>query len=116
MTDFSLVRGDSRVLDVEAKQPPPNESLAQPLTGVDLWWTAKAHFADEDSASVIPMKGIGTGITVTNAVGGICEIAIAEADWVAYTGSGPLYWALRARDGAGFVTTLDMGILTIRRT
>ncbi len=47
------------------------------ITGWELGWVLRESAADSDS---LASKSVGAGITITDGPGGICEVAITDAD------------------------------------
>lgn len=104
-----MTRGDDVTLDVTAV----DQGQPVDLTGCDLWWTAKLRKLDADAEAVMQKTNEpGGGITVTDQLGGIAEVAILPAD-TEDLASIALWWDLQVRDGDDKIRTLASGRLVV---
>ena len=80
-TDLRVTRGTTRTFDIAAKRYNPDGSELGPLnlTGATIRFMAKRRYEDDDSKAVLDYA-IGSGITVTNAAGGLATLKISAAD------------------------------------
>lgn len=101
-TYLTIERGDDETLDITVTNQ--DTGAVVDLTGATLKWMTKRRRNDADVDALITAE-IGTGITVTNAAGGVAEVAIAAANTNALT-PGAYYWELQSVDAAGKVHTL----------
>ena len=104
-TDLSCYEGEALTLNVG----PAAGQLPTDITG----WSITFILADStaDGATVRATKTIGSGITVTNASGGLFAIALLTAE----TNQTPGVYAFSTRrTNAGFETELAEGTLTIK--
>lgn len=82
------------------------------LTGLTLKWAMTpgtiAKYSKTPKLEKTP--------TVTDAVGGLCEVVILSADTGGATGIGPAsyYWELEATDGTGELTVLAVGQIDLK--
>ncbi len=109
MTYLTITRSDDETLDIVVTNQ--DTGAVVNLTGATLKWMAKRRRTDADVDALIT-KAIGTGVTVTNAVGGVAEVAIAAADTNAIT-PGAYYWELQSVDAASKTHTLAGGRIVI---
>ena len=80
------------------------------ITGEDITgWALKARVA-----SVEKDNGAIGGITITDAVNGVFEIALADDDTDAM-GNGDYPWGVK-RDNAGSESVLSLGTVTVKQT
>lgn len=106
--DLSMRRGDTLRIDHTVTQG----GAALNLTGKTLRFTAKRSHADGDAAAVFT-KMIGSGITVTNAVGGLASTTISPADTSGLPALAQLLvWDLQLVDGSN-VYTVETGTLLV---
>ena len=69
---------------------------------------------DADSAALISKATGGSGITITNAAGGLAEIAIAPTDFASLDNEPTRYvWGLTEKDASSNVWRLDRGTLLV---
>ncbi len=109
MSYLTIVRSDDETLDILVTDE--DTGAAVDLTSADITWMAKRRRNDADVDALIT-KAIGSGVTVTSAVGGVAEVAIAAADTDAIT-PGAYYWELQSVDAAGKTHTLAGGRIVI---
>jgi len=108
MTDFSMKRGDTFLIDHTIT----SGGAAFDLTGKSLRFVAKRSVADADSAAVI-VHTIGAGIVVTNATGGLARTTISPADTTGLPAlAQALAWELQLTDGSN-VYSVDAGTLLV---
>jgi len=103
-----IFRGDDVYLDGTITK----NGTAQDITGCTLWFTLKASKSDPDSAAIL-QKTTGSGITVTNAAGGIYNVRINNSDLASLTVPKTFYWDVQIKDSANIVQTVDSGTLTV---
>lgn len=108
MSVIYIRRGDTRVLDLTATTP---ADLPYNLTGVDLSFTVKRGFDDDDADAVIT-KTVGSGISLTDAAGGMASITLDAADTSGLRPGAPLVYDIQAIDNDE-VVTLDSGELRV---
>ncbi len=109
MTYLTIVRSDDETLDILVTDQDTGAAIN--LTGATLKWMAKRRRNDADVDALIS-KAIGTGITVTNAAGGVAEVAITAANTNAIV-PGAYYWELQSVDAAAKTHTLAGGRIVI---
>lgn len=110
MSNITLTRGDSRTLSITVLD---SDGSAADLTGASIWWTAKRDINDADADAIIS-KTVGSGITVTNAAGGLATVTIAPDDWTDAEDSDKHYvWDLQVKSDTGTVTTVASGRIII---
>jgi hypothetical protein len=103
--DFQLYAGDDRVLSCSVVD---STGAAQSLVGItSLIWTLRTA----PGATALLTKGIGTGITVTNAAGGLYTIALDTLNTA--TLSGRYYHKAVLTDSVADITTIMEGWVTI---
>lgn len=111
MTDLRVKRGDSTTIAIAAKKR--DGVTPQPLTGMTLRFTAKAHREDGDGSAVISKWSPSGGITIDDAILGLATVTLAPSDTSGFTGPRTLYWDVQMSDGAGSVKTLADGLLYV---
>ena len=108
--DISLHSGDSRTLRITIND---DAGAALDITGATIKWQLSKKAADsvEPKGAFILSKGTtSTGIEITDATGGICEVTLAPADTEALAGE--FYHELQMTlDGS--VSTVLFGQATI---
>lgn len=87
-TDFVLRQNRSRRLEHTVRDGDGNIVDLTGLTGTAITW--RLGF-DSGGANVLE-KTIGGGITITNAVGGKCEVLISDTDSAALLTNTVYYW------------------------
>lgn len=101
MTDFSMIRGDTKVLAVTLSNV---NGTPLDLTDKTLTWTAARWGADD------LVKTEGDGIEIVSAIAGTCTVTIDPADtedlsfpyefaWGAYRGNIELRWDFEVLSG-----------------
>ena len=109
MSYLTITRGDDETLDIVVTDQATGTVVD--LTGAALKWMAKRRPNDADADALITAT-IGVGVTVTSAVGGVAEVAIAAADTDGIT-PGAYWWELQSVDATSKVHTLSGGRLAI---
>ena len=106
--DFEMHQGDTKRLAVSVKDP---AGAAVSLIAAESikWWVARRV----TSTTRLLEKSVGSGITVTNAAGGLLTISINPDD--TKTVSGDYYHELEVIDAAGDIGTVLRGTMTIVR-
>jgi hypothetical protein len=103
--DFAMYAGDDRFLSCSVVD---STGAAQSLVGItSLVWTLRTA----PGATALLTKGIGTGITVTNAAGGLYTIALDTLNTA--TLSGRYYHKAVLTDSVADITTIMEGWVTI---
>lgn len=74
---FEMAKGESRILEF-----PVLDAASAPLdiTGANLQFSLKATRAGEPTGNAVISKTVGSGITITDGAGGLCEVLLASAD------------------------------------
>lgn len=106
---LSMTRGDTFAfnLAVTSAGAPFN------LTGCSIRVTAKWDYANLDAAAVFT-RTIGSGVTVTNAAGGLATVVIAPSNTSTLPANPVnLYYDIQVTDGSSNVYTVNSGILTV---
>lgn len=113
--DIEVMRGDGDVYTLTITQG----GAALSIVGAELWYTAKRSIKDTDADAVIRKGNTAplTGITVTNAVGGIAELAFVATDTEGLSLAGikelSFYHDAQIQFPGGQPHTLFFGTLTI---
>jgi hypothetical protein len=104
--DFEMQAGDTKRLIVSVKDP---AGAAIPLGGAISiqWWAAKKV----TSAIHLVEKGLGTGVTITDAPNGVLRVDIDPDDTALI--SGAYYHELEVIDSAGDIQTVLKGTMTV---
>lgn len=108
MTDFTIKRGDDRVLAVAAT----DADGAQDLTDVTLFFTAKLRRADADEDAVIAKDA--ADITITDEDAGLFEVALDAEDTDSLEAPLLLLWDIQGIDSTAKVRSLAEGRLLIQ--
>lgn len=117
--DFEVYAGNTRTVRFTAWEPDPTSTDPEAerilnLTGHTLHWVAKRVLSrDEDDDPAIE-KSTPTGVVITDAAGGQCEVRLLPADTENLVGS--YYHELESTDGAGTVSTISTGVMTVKRS
>ena len=106
--DFEMHQGDTKRLLIAVKDPAGVAISLVAATSVK-WWVAKKV----TSTARLLEKSEGSGITVTNAAGGLLTITIDPDDTEAV--SGDYYHELEVIDSAGDIGTVLRGTMSIAR-
>ncbi len=112
--DFSveMMRGDSRSLTIQAKQP--NSNNPQDITGWSLWCTGKTNLRQADADAMFQKTLAAGGITITNGPLGVAKVKLDPADTAgASAPSTQIYCDVQGRDVLGDVVTLASGTILI---
>lgn len=104
-----MTRGDSFPFNIAVTQA----GAAFNLTGCSIRMTAKWNHADADSAAVFT-RTVGSGITVTNAGGGLATVIVAPANTLSLPANTVnLYYDIQVTDAGSNVYTVNSGKLTV---
>lgn len=105
------VRGYSLILEVPVLQ----DSAPFDLTGCLLFFTLRAQLVPSDpgDATALITKDVGSGITITNAVGGIAQIALTPADTALLPVDVDLYYDVKLKQGDGSLDSVSRGIIQV---
>lgn len=106
-----MYRGDTAAWDFTVTEPDGTAVDLTDATGIRF--TAKDRASDADADARIT-KTIGSGVTVTNAVGGIVRVQLATGDTSALSVPLSLAFDLQLSDDAGGVYTVAAGKLEIK--
>ncbi len=106
--DIELWAGDTRTETVTVTN---SAGSAQNLTGLTLRWVVRRH---SRAGTIVISKSTGSGITITNAAGGIFQIALSPADTKNLEGE--YYHEASGVDSGGNVSTLLIGTLTVNKS
>lgn len=99
-TKISFVRGDTAVYSGAAL----TDGAPASLVGCTLFFTVKPSFSANDAEKVF-QKTVGSGISVTNAAGGLFSVNISPAD-TRGMGAGKIYvWEVRIKQPDGTIST-----------
>ena len=106
--NFEIHAGDDLTLQVSV-----TDDAGQPvnLTGAQVAWQASRGRADRFSSTAVLAKASGTGITVTDAAGGVFEVDLAAADTAGLRGA--FYHEAKVTDAAGDKSTVFTGTMTV---
>jgi hypothetical protein len=105
-----IFRGDTIIFDAAISQ----EGIALSLTGYSIWFTAKPNIANNDVASGVIQKTIGSGIVITDAAKGLIRITIAPADTSQITADTTYQCDIQIKNTAtGEVSTVARGTMKV---
>lgn len=104
-----FIAGDTRTVQATVEQ-----SAGAPfnLTGAAIKWQVFAMSGGTFTGSPIISKSVGSGITITNAAGGIFQISLASADTTGLAGT--YYHEAEVTMPGGIVHTALTGTITIK--
>jgi hypothetical protein len=108
MSALTMKRGDTPVWRFTVVDA---DGAAVNLTGYSARFTVKRNVNHDDTDAFLT-KTIGSGITVTNAAGGLLEVRLAAADTEDLVRDTTLVWDLQIAAGAN-VYTVDSGTLAV---
>ncbi len=103
-----MKRGDTTIFRATVRDA---DGVALNLTGKTIRFTAKYGIADADAAAVIA-KTTPTGVVITDAAAGICEVRLVTTDTSTLTATYDLVWDLQVADGSS-TQTVDSGVLRV---
>ncbi len=113
--DVTMLSGDSKTLTVtvdDGATPP----VAIDITGYTVWWWASRLSSSGKFAATATLQkdnAGGGGVAITDAANGKFQVTLAPADTAALAGD--FYHEAQVRDGAGNISTVLTGKLTIAR-
>lgn len=83
------------------------------LTGATIYMTAKNSIADADPG-VFQLTSPASGISITNAVGGLAEAVVSPSLTTGFTANPTvLVYDIKVKEASGDVTTLESGTLKV---
>lgn len=94
--------GDDKVLEIDVTE----DGVAMDITGLTIEWRLARRLHE---TSVLT-KTVGSGITITNGVGGIFQVALSDTDTANLIGD--YYHQAYVTDGSGNLVTVTEGIIT----
>lgn len=103
--NFTLYQGDSLTAQFSVVD---DEGSPVDLTGATITWRAATV-----SHQTVLDKAVGRGITVTDAAGGVCEVALAPDDTASLLGT--YRHQLRVVDATGQEAVVAEGAMTVQR-
>ena len=108
-----MYRGDSAAWDFTITEP---AGTAVDLTNAaSIRFTVKERTTDADVAAIAAYT-VGTGVTVTDATGGMVRVQMDPSDTSALTGLPKRYlWDLQLTDDSTNVYTVAAGTLEVRQ-
>ncbi len=108
--NLTMRRGDTATYTVTVTQA----GAAYNLTGSIMRFTAKWAFTDSDGDALFARTSPSSGITFTNAAGGIASVTLAPANTSTLPGSEVrLNYDIQVTDGSGNVYTVIDGLLIV---
>ena len=108
MTRLRMIRGDAQAWDFAIVMP---NGQPQTLVGATLRFTTRARL---DDAAPAFTRTVGTGITVTDALGGLITVRLAPTNTSTLVRPTTYYWDLEVTDGGGNIKTVADGTLEVR--
>ena len=89
-----------------------DEVTPQNISGWNLSWIVKRRTTDADALALFPAKTVGSGITITNGLTGLCEAFVADTDTL--NARAGVYAHELKRNDPGLETPLCPGIAVLR--
>ena len=84
------------------------------LTGITAaTFLLKTKLTDQDAAAIVTKK-LGSGVTVTNAAGGVLTVTLAAADTVAYQ-TMAVFASLKIKDSSSKTATVYSGTIVMQQ-
>lgn len=109
--DLTMYRGDTAAWDFTVTEP---DGTAVDLTDAEgIRFTAKDRASDLDADARIA-KAIGSGVTVTDAPGGVVRVQLSTSDTSSLSVPLSLAFDLQLADSVGGIYTVAAGMLTIK--
>lgn len=109
--------GTDRVLQFSVVD---TSDVAVNITGWALQWGLWRYPVTRSASGVttaLVSKTDGSGITITNGAGGVCQVAVADSDTDGLEGSdSPLYWHELRRTDSGNEDILAYGTVVLRQS
>ena len=109
--DFSMHSGDDRVLQVTVRNP---ANAVVNISGATITWalSKKSASSVEPKGSAIVTKTTSSGISITDAANGRCDVTLAEADTASLAGT---YYHELQIVLSGDTSTVMYGTVTIKK-
>lgn len=108
-TTLRMTRGDDKTFNMAFTK----NSQPQNITGFSIWVTAKRAASDADATAVF-QRTIGSGVTVTNAVGGLANFTVIQAHTSGFEASRvTLLCDVQLKDTPGNVVTAGHFLLLV---
>ena len=109
--DDELFTGKDRTLQFTVVDA---AGAAQAITGWALKWVLCSN---QDRRTPLVSKTVGSGITITNGAGGICQVAITDDDTATLAGAeDPKYFHELSRTDSGNEDVLAYGTVVLRQS
>ena len=102
--DGVIYRGEDDVINLAITNP---GGAARNITTDSLSFIIKYKASD---TTAISTKTVGAGITKTNSVGGLADVALSNTDLVSLADSGSLACALKITDASSKVTIIPFDL------
>jgi hypothetical protein len=109
MTDITMIRGDTRTLDVNVKRPNPVTGVLENVLPTQAWFTAKETYRDADDSAIISLNNVDNpdSILLTN---GNVRVILNPADTATYLYHWLVY-DLQIKESDGTITTVERGFI-----
>lgn len=111
MPNYRVYRGDTIVLNITAKD---TTGAALNLTGGTLTATLKSTMSDADPG-LSQVTSPSSGITITNAAGGLATVTFPATATAGLTDDTTLYGDVQFVDSAGRKSTLELMTFEVKR-
>lgn len=112
MGAFTLIRGDTLLLDVQVKK----NGVPVDITGWKVWFTVKRNFPDADNNAVYQANSTdGSGdVTITSSTQGKVTVRMPALKTFAFPdGMTKLIYDVQTKDASGVTATVDVGTVTV---
>lgn len=114
MTDYSMYRGDSLILDLEIKQG----DVPVDLTDATIWMTAKKKLSDPDGSAVFQIETPADILIDANPLLGKARVVVPAASTTALKysqdcGTIRLHYDIQVKTVTGIIQTVAVGILSV---
>ena len=111
MANITVYRGDTIDLDLTITTGSPSTSAD--LAGATLYFTLKEQVSMTDAQATVRKESPeASGITITDAAGGLATVNIGTGDSY-YFKTGPYYYGVQLKDATSNVFTIVTGLFNV---
>ena len=111
MANITVYRGDT--IDLDLTITTGSNSSAADLAGATLYFTLKEQVSMTDAQATLKKESpAASGITITDAAGGLATVNIPTGDSY-YFKTGPYYYGVQLKDATANVFTIVTGLFNV---
>jgi hypothetical protein len=112
--DWAMHRNDDVVFVVTVKDSAGSAVTLAGASGIEFAMSKKKADGSFSSTAVVT-KSLGTGITVTDAANGICEVALDSDDTESLKAPQDYYYEVEVTDSSGDIATVLIGTVSLKK-